>query len=251
MFKLGQEILVQIVKEPLGTKGPRLTTHVALPGRYFVLMPMDTHMGISRRIQDIKERTRLKGILKELNVPDRMGLIVRTAGFGATKREFLQDLRYLVNLWRKIKTSFQKRPAPCLVHEEYDLVLRIARDKFSTQTSRLLVDSKEEYKRIMRFLHIVSPNLKRRVQLFRSNLALFETEGAEDEIAKIYDRKASLSSGGYIMIEPTESLVAIDVNSAKFTGKRDPEETAFQVNLEAAREIARQIRLRHRRDYYN
>lgn len=244
MLKVGQEILVQVVKEPLGTKGARLTTHISLPGRYLVLMPMDTHMGISRRIQDDKERTRLKGILKDLNVPHNMGLIVRTAGFGGTKREFLQDLRYLTNLWRKIKTSFQRNPALCLVHEEYDLLLRIVRDKFSTQTNRLVVDSREEYKRIMRFLHIVSPTLKRRVQLYQSNIELFERKGVEDEIAKIYDRKVFLKSGGYIMIEPTEALVAIDVNSARFTGKKDPEETAYLVNLEAAREIARQIRLR-------
>ncbi len=244
MLKIGQQIPVQLVKEPLGTKGPRLSTHITLPGRYVVLMPCDNHLGISRRIQDVKERARLKQVLKELNVPDSMGLIVRTAGFGGTKRAFLQDLRYLVNLWRKIKVSFNRKPAPALLHQEYDLVLRIIRDKFSAQTNRLWVDSKQEYKRIIRFLHAVSPNLKRRVQFYAHEFPLFEKKGVEEAISKIYDRKVLLKSGGYIMIEPTESLVAIDVNSAKFTKKVDPEETAYLVNLEAAREIARQIKVR-------
>lgn len=244
MFKVGQQILVQVVKEPLGTKGCRLTTHLSLPGRFLVLMPQDNHLGISRRIQDNKERARLKDLLKTLNVPHNMGLIVRTAASAATKREFLQDLRYLTNLWRRIKVVAQRSSSPALIHEEYDLVLRIIRDKFSSQTNRLWVDSKEEYKRIIRFLSILLPALRPRVQLYRSDLPLFEKRGVEDEIAKIYDRKVLLKSGGYMMIEPTESLVTIDVNSGKFTRKRDPEETAYLINLEAAREIARQLRLR-------
>ncbi|UCB56557.1 MAG: Rne/Rng family ribonuclease [Candidatus Omnitrophota bacterium] len=243
-LKVGQEILVQIVKEPLGTKGARLTTHIALPGRYLVLMPCDSHLGISRRIKDVKERARLKELLKSLNIPRNMGLIVRTAGAGGTKREFLQDLRYLTNLWRRIRVSAHRKHAPALIHEEYDLILRTIRDNFTLQANKLWIDSKEEYKRIMRFLSIISPNLRSRVQLYRSDVPMFERRGVEDEIIKIYDRKVSLPSGGYIMIEPTEGLVAIDVNSGKFTRKKDPEETACQVNLEAAREIARQMRLR-------
>lgn len=244
MFKVGQEILVQIVKEPLGRKGARLTTHISLPGRYLVLMPCDNHLGISRRIQENKERTRLRELLKGLNTPHNMGLIVRTAGSGSTKREFLQDLRYLMNLWRKIRTFAHGKPALALIYEDYDLILRIIRDNFTSQTNKLLVDSKEEYKRIMRFLGIFAPNLRPRVQFYRPDLPLFEKKGVEDEITKIYDRKVLLKSGGHLMIEPTESLVAIDVNSGRFTGKRGPEETAYLVNLEAAREIARQIRLR-------
>jgi ribonuclease G len=244
MLKAGQEILVQVVKEPLGKKGPRLTTHISLPGRYLVLMPCDEHLGISRRIHDNKERIRLKGLLKELNLPRPMGLIVRTAGSGSTRRQFHQDLRYLSNLWRKIKVSTQRKPSPALIYEEYDLVLRIIRDNFTNQTHKLLVDSKEEYKRIMRFLRIFAPNLRSKVQFYRWEPPLFEKKGVEDEILKIYDRKVLLKSGGYIMIEQTEGLVAIDVNSGKFTGKKEPEETAYLVNLEAAREIARQIRLR-------
>lgn len=244
ILKAGQEILVQVVKEPLGTKGPRLTTHIALPGRYLVLMPCDSHLGVSRKIQENKERARLRELLKQLNAPSNIGLIVRTVASGSTKRDFVQDLRYLMNLWRRIKGCYQRRPAPALVHEEYDLVLRIIRDKFSAQTSRLLVDSKEEYKRIMRFLNIFAPNFKSRVQFYRSDLPLFGKSGVEEEISKVYERKVQLKSGGYIMLEPTESLVAIDVNSAKFTSKRDIEETAYMVNLEAAKEIARQIRLR-------
>jgi len=244
MFKVGQEILVQVVKEPLGKKGPRLTTHLSLPGRHLVLMPLDHHLGISRKIQDRKERARLRDLLRNLKIPQNMGLIVRTAGSGCTKREFIQDLRYLMDLWPKIKGLFKKRPAPALIHEDYDLILRTIRDKFSAQADKLWVDSKEEYKRIMRFLGAVSPNLRRRVQFYRQEPPLFEQKGVEDEIVKMYERKVGLRSGGYIMIEPTEGLVAIDVNSAKFTGKKDPEETAYLVNLEAAREIARQMRLR-------
>jgi len=244
ILKKNQEILVQVVKEPLGTKGPRLTTHITLPGRYLVLMPCDSHLGISRRIQDNHERTRLKELLKDLKVPHNLGLIVRTAAHAATKREFLQDLRYLTNLWRRIRLVTQRRSAPVLVHEEYDLVLRIIRDNFTSRTNRLLVDSKEEYKRIMRFLSIFLPSLRSRVQLYHSDVSLFEKKGVEDEIAKIYDRKIALKSGGHIVIEPTEGLVAIDVNSGRFTRKKNPEETAYLVNLEAAQEIARQARLR-------
>ncbi|MBN2097320.1 MAG: Rne/Rng family ribonuclease [Candidatus Omnitrophica bacterium] len=244
VLKAGQEILVQVVKEPLGTKGARLTTHLSLPGRHLVLMPCDKHMGISRRIQNSQERLRLRDLLKSLNPEQNLGVIIRTAGIGASKKEFAQDLRYLVNLWRRIKLSAQKSSAPALIHEDYDLVLRIIRDKFSHQANRLLVDSKEEYKRIIRFLGIFLPGLRSRVQCFHSPVPLFEKKGVEDEIGKIYDRKVILKSGGYIMIEPTESLVAIDVNSARFTGKKNPEENAYLVNVEAAREIARQIRLR-------
>jgi ribonuclease G len=244
MLKVGQEILVQVVKEPLGTKGARVTTHISLPGRYLVLIPCDHHFGISRKIQDHKERARLKSLLKDLNVPQNMGLIVRTAGNGCTKRQFFQDLRYLGNLWRKIKMQTQKKSAPALVHEEYDLILRTIRDNFTAQTNKLFVDSKEEYKRIMHFLRFFSPNLRSRVQLYRMDVPLFEKKEVEDEIAKIYTRKVFLESGGYIVIEPTEGLVAIDVNSGRFTGKKDPEETAYLVNLEAAKEIARQLRLR-------
>ncbi len=243
-FKVGQEILVQIVKEPLGTKGARLTTHIGLPGRYMVLMPCDNHRGISRRIKDVKERSRLKDLVRNLKVQDDMGIIVRTAGGGSTKKQFLQDLRYLTNLWRKIKANFQKVKAPCRIHEEYDLVIRTLRDNFTAESNKLLVDSKEEYKRILRFLNIFSPSLRPRVQLCREDLPLFEKRGVEDEIVKLYERKIALKSGGQIMIEPTEALVAIDVNSGKFTRKKDPEETSYLVNLEAAREIARQVRLR-------
>ncbi|MBN3038671.1 MAG: Rne/Rng family ribonuclease [Candidatus Omnitrophica bacterium] len=244
MLKMGQEIMVQLVKEPLGTKGARLTTNISLPGRYLVLMPQASHVGISRRIQDNKERQRLRELLKGIKLPPNMGMIVRTAGCGANKREFLQDLRYLMGLWRKIRNTFNRKTAPSLAHEEYDLVLRVIRDSFTAQANRLLVDSKQEYKRIMHFLNIVAPSLKNRVHYYTQDVPLFEKKGVEDEIAKIHDRKVNLKSGGYITIDPTEALVAIDVNSGRFTRKKDPEETATMVNLEAAREIARQVRLR-------
>jgi len=179
-----------------------------------------------------------------MKVVNNMGLVVRTVGIGGSKNEFLQDLRYLTNLWRKIKAGYRRKAAPALIHEEYDLVLRIIRDKFSSQTSKLWVDCREEYKKVLRFLSIFAPSLRPRIQFYRSDAPLFESKGVEDEISRIYDRKVALRSGGHIVIEPTESLVAIDVNSGRFTRNLNPEETSYQVNLEAAREIARQIRLR-------
>lgn len=244
LLKLGQEILVQIVKEPTGKKGPRLTTNVSLPGRYLVLKPNEHKFGISRRIEDVKERGRLRDILKQLNVPPDIGLIVRTAGVGATKREFLWDFRNLLRLWRIINKKFNKLSAPSLIHAEYGLVFRIIRDLFTDDVEKLVVDSKFEYKNILRFLNAVSPRLKSKVFYYSDGAGLFEKENIEKEIAKIYEKKINLKKGGYIFIEQTEGMVAIDVNSGKFVGKRGLEETVFLVNLEAAKEIARQIRLR-------
>jgi ribonuclease G len=244
MLKVGQEVVVQVTKEPVGTKGARLTTQISLPGRFLVLLPCDTHLGVSRKIQDNKERQRLRRLLEEVGSRHRMGLIVRTVAFGCSKKEFLQDLRYLLNLWRRIKALSVRRQAPCLSYEEFDLVLRTIRDKFTTQANRLLVDSKQEYKRVMRFLNVFSARLKSKVQFYRQDQPLFERKGVEEQISKIYERKVFLKSGGHMMIEPTEGLVAIDVNSGRFTKKVNPEETAYLINLQAAQEIARQIRLR-------
>lgn len=244
LFKPGQEVLVQVIKEPLGKKGPRLTTQISLPGRYLVFMPYDKHQGISRKIPDAQERNRLKTLLKELNVPDNIGLIIRTAGEGGTRKEFFQDLHYLTNLWKRIRITVRKKTAPALIHEEQDLTLRTIRDNFTNQTHKVIVDSKEEYKKIMHFLSAFAPQFKNRVQLYLGDIPLFERTQIEEAIAKIYERKVILNSGGYLVIEPTESLIAIDVNSGKFTGKLDPEQTAYQINLEAAKEIARQLRLR-------
>jgi ribonuclease G len=244
LLKIGQEILVQVVKEPIGTKGPRLTTHLTLPGRFLVLMPLDAGVGISKRIEDPKERDRLKRLFKELRPPTAMGFVIRTAAIGADRTHLARDMRFLLNLWKKIKTKSVQMSAPALIHEEYDLSIRAVRDHLSGDVKKIVVDSKQTHYTILRFLTQTEPQMRSRVELHRSEVPLFEKRGLESEIEKIYNRKIDLPSGGTVVFEQTESLVAIDVNSGRFTGKRSLEETAFITNMEAAKEIPRQIRLR-------
>lgn len=244
LIKKNEEVLVQIVKEPIGTKGPRLTTNVSLAGRYVVLMPTQPNRGISRRIGDAKERDRLKGIAKEIVLPPGVGLILRTAASGEQKRHIAREVKYLLGLWRRLKAVSMKRSAPALIHEEYDLVLRTLRDHLTQDVERLIVDSREEYHRIMRFLRVIAPELRKRVGLYSEDEEIFKKKNVASQIDAIFQRRIDLKSGGYILIEPTESLVAIDVNSGSFVGRRRLEDTVFHVNMEAAKEIARQIRLR-------
>lgn len=244
LLKKGQEVLVQITKEPFGTKGARLTTHITLPGRYLVLLPFDRHLGISRRISDEKERARLREILSQLDIPSEMGVIIRTAGIGRSKRDISRDLKYLLSLWRKIKLAASRKPSPSILHEEFDLVLRVARDYLTEDIDKLVIDSRDDYRRIHHFLSAVAPYLRSKAELYEGDIPLFDRKLIEKEIEKIFERKVYLKSGGYVVIEPTEGLVAIDVNSGKFTEKRNLEETAYATNMEAAKEIARQIRLR-------
>lgn len=244
LLKKGQDVLVQVVKEPIGTKGVRLTTHITLPGRYLVLMPYDAHLGISKRIEDEVERKRLKDLLKQLNVPSQMGFIVRTAGRGSQKREIARDVKYLLKLWQGIKSQAEKEPTPSLIHTEFNLVLRVLRDSFTEDIDRLLVDSKDEYRKIAHFLNNLLPHMRSRLELYRNDVPLFEAAEIEKEIEKIYSPRIFLKKGGHISIELTEGMVAIDVNSGRFSGKKTIEETAYYVNLEAAAEIARQVRLR-------
>ena len=244
LVRVGQEVLVQVIKEPLGTKGPRLTTHLTLPGHFMVLMPMDASFGLSKRVDDPKERDRLRGLVKELHPPAELGLIIRTAAEGANRRQLSRDLRFLVNLWRRIKERSVKASAPSLIHEEYNLPLRIMRDNLTDDVKKILLDSREEFHKLHRFLAQTEPQMRSRVELHRGDLSLFEKRGLEQEIEKIYNRKVNLPSGGTVVLEQTEGLVAIDVNSGRFTGRRNLEETAFATNMEAAKEIPRQIRLR-------
>lgn len=244
LVRVGQEILVQVIKEPMGTKGPRLTTHLTLPGRFLVLMPLDSTFGISKRIEDPKERERLRSLVKELRPPSDVGLIVRTAALGASHRQLSRDLRFLISVWKRIKVRSVRSSAPVLIHEEYNLPLRTVRDSLTEEVAKIVVDSKTEYVKVIRFLAQTEPHLRSRVEWYRQEISLFEKRGIEREIEKIYNRKVELPSGGTAVIEPTESLVAIDVNSGKFTGRRNLEETAFITNMEAAKEIPRQIRLR-------
>ena len=243
LVKKGQEVLVQVVKEPIGNKGPRLTTHIGLPGRFVVLMPFDQHIGISKKVTDYTERERLRQILKKIMPNLNMGLIVRTAGVGKSEADFRREIRYLAALWRNVKNRSSKIKAPNLVNEEYSLTFRILRDIFSEDAARILVDSRDEYKKLMHFANNMMPSMKRKLMLYREQTSLFESRGIEKEVDKLYNKKIGLKCGGYIFIEETEGLIAIDVNSGSYN-KKHMEDTAFRVNSEAALEIARQIRLR-------
>ncbi len=244
ILKKGQELLLQIVKEPIGTKGARLTTHISLPGRFLVLMPHEDRIGISKRIMKHSERSRIKREIASLNLPKDIGLIVRTAGATCKRKAFLNEARFLLKIWEKIKRQSETVRAPCLIHKEFDLALRIVRDLFTSDVNRLIVDNKDEYKRIAHFVNSTVPSLRLRVKYYHGEAPLFERFGIEKEIDKIYENRIYLKNRGYITIEQTEGLVAIDVNTGGFVGQKSLEETAFATNLGAAREIARQIRLR-------
>lgn len=242
-IKKGQEVLVQAVKEPFGTKGPRLSCHIGIAGRYLVLMPQDTQIGISRRIEDEKERARLRGVFLEFRLPGNVGFIVRTAASGKSKQELKRDAYFLLKLWKRIERIIQNNKAPSLVYEEYDLTLRVVRDSFTEDIAALIVDSRREYVRIHRFIRTFLNYLANKVKLYQGD-TLFEDKDIERQVNKIFENKIYLKSKAYIIIEPTEGLVVIDVNSGGFRKKLDQEEAAFKVNCEAANEIARQLRLR-------
>jgi ribonuclease G len=243
LLKPGQEIIVQVVKDPLPSKGARISTHVTLPGRYLVLLPTVRHFGVSRRIDDDAERERLLGLLNQLPLAGG-GLIVRTVGGGRGPEELGSDLAYLSKLWEKVRQRAGKVSAPFLLHQDLDLSLRVVRDLLRQEFSVLWVDGEETYERIVEFLDQVQPSLVAKVKLFRQGATLFEQFGIEDQIEAALKSKVWLKSGGYIVINPTEALVAIDVNTGRFVGQRNLEDTVMQTNLEAVQEIVRQIRLR-------
>lgn len=244
LLKPGQELLVQVIREGVGEKGPSLTTYISLPGRYLVLMPYTARHGVSRKILDEEERARLKQIVKELKPPTNMGLIVRTAGAGQTKRELSKDLNYLLRLWKTVEDRTTGTLVPALIYQESDLVIRTIRDIFSPDIKEIIVDSEDTYQRTKDFLKQIVPKSEKSVKLHRSRVPIFHKYRIEEEIEKINNRKIPLKQGGSLIIEQTEALVAIDVNSGRFKKGADPEETAFRTNMEATKEIARQIRLR-------
>jgi len=243
ILKKGQEISVQVVKEPLGTKGARLTAHISLPGRYLVFMAHDTHKGISKKISDPKERKRLKAIIDEINLPNNVGIIVRTAAVNHTKDELKREAVYLYNLYRHVEKIASRKSAPSLIHEEYGLIQRIARDNLTEDVNFMIIDSKQEYKKTHVLLRMMSPKIRSKLKLHNSPQPIFEKFNIASEIERIFDRRVSLPSKGYIIIEPTEGLVVIDVNTGSFAGK-SPEDTTYITNREAAVEIARQLKLR-------
>ncbi|MEA3328242.1 MAG: Rne/Rng family ribonuclease [Candidatus Omnitrophota bacterium] len=241
----GQEILVQVIKEPIGTKGVRLTTRISLPSRNMVLMPGEENIGVSRRIENETERNRLKKLLKELKPPKGMGFIIRTVAQGKTKKELSRDVKYLANLWRGITARSRKAKVPALVHSELDLVLKIVRDRLIEDITHVLVDRKDEYKRIVRFVKTLLPFYLSKIKFYRGNVLLFEEYKLKQEIDKIFKPVAYLKSGGHIVIEQTEGLIVVDVNTGRFTGKKELEDTVFKTNCQAASEVARQARLRN------
>jgi ribonuclease G len=244
-LRQGQELLVQAVKEPLGAKGARITSYVSLPGRYLVLMPTVEHVGVSRKIVDEEERKRLKGLAKALRAElGGGGLIVRTAGQGRSHEDFERDARYLRRTWDEIRAVASRGRPPLLLHREPSLVQRLLRDLLSEETGRILLDSQEEHARTVDLVSQLQPALVPRVRLHARPNSILEEHGVAAEIERALRNKVWLDSGGYIVINQTEALVAIDVNTGRYVGKSTLEETVLSTNLEAVREVVRQIRLR-------
>jgi ribonuclease G len=243
MLHRGQEILVQVAKESLGTKGARITSFISLPGRYIVYMPQARHVGVSRRIRDEEERERLRQIVRGINPPPG-GFIVRTVAEGRGEEEIAADIQFLSRLWSEVQSRLDRAPAPSLLHEEMDLTFRVVRDLFSAEVEEFLVDSPEVYEKCVQFARMLVPHLAGRVRLYDDRTPIFEATGIEREIDRALRRRVWLKSGGSIVIDHTEALIAIDVNTGKYVGKRDFEETVLKINIEAVTEIVRQIRLR-------
>ncbi len=242
-LKKGQEILVQITKESIGTKGPRVTQQVSLPGRFCVLMPGVEHVGVSRRIEDRSERQRIKAIITDLK-PKGVGLIARTVGEGKEDPEFAADVKHLVKLWNKIDRKSAGSRAPSLVHRELEMTASLIRDLFTDDIEEVQIDDKDAFAEIQAYLKAVSPELRDRVILHKGPEPIFDAYGIEQHIEKTFERKVWMKKGGYICIDHAEALVAIDVNTGRFTGKKNQEETIFRTNMEAAKEVPRQLRLR-------
>lgn len=249
LLSQGQEILVQIAKEPIAKKGARITSHIALPGRFLVYMPTIEHLGVSRKIESSKERGRLRSIITNIvskeDVPSG-GFIVRTAGVGKSEEELHDDARYLLSTWYDIRGSAERSKSPALIHQDLDIILRLLRDHLSSDFNAIRVDSEEEYLRIVEFINRIQPSMVKRVKFYTLDEPILDAYGVSDEIDKALKHRVWLKSGGYLVINQTEALIAIDVNTGKFVGKGNArlEDTITKTNLEAVHEIARQIRLR-------
>lgn len=242
-LRKGQEVIVQVIKEESPSKGAYLSTYISLPGRYLVLLTRQSHLGISRKIEKEEERGRLKELAQELGLPAEMGLIVRTVGAEANKRNLGKDLHILLKIWDDIQKA-ASQPAPCLLYKDLDLITRTVRDYFSKDVKMILVDDPEVFQQLRDFLRLVAPHQVRALKLYKDKRPLFSRYQIEDQIERLFTERVPLKSGGSIVINPTEALVSIDVNSGRYTSQRELEETAFKTNLEAADEVARQLRLR-------
>lgn len=243
VLKRNQEILVQVIKEPISTKGARIATEISIPGRYLVIVPNDDHVRVSKRIANWGEKKRLRKIIDDIR-PEGFGVIVRTEGEGKSEHEFKTDIKRLMKLWAKLKRKADTSPAPVLIHQEEEMIVSMIRDVFTADVSNMVCDNKEDYKKIISYARQVAPEMKKKVQLYKGELPLFDKYDVEQEIDKMLDRKVWIRKGAYLVIDQTEAMVTIDVNTGRFVGGGNQENTILQVNLEAAREAARQIRLR-------
>ena len=244
ILKRGQDLIVQVSKEPISTKGPRVTAQVSLAGRFLVYMPFAERVGVSRKIGDREARKRLRAQVEEALPKDSGGVIVRTVGEDVTKETLERELTTLIGQWKRIKRKTHFVRAPNLVHRETSLTRGLMRDVFSTKVEQVTVDSKQVHNEIVEYLKGIAPDLIDRVKLYEDETPLFDKANIEQELRDLFKRRCDLPSGGYLIIEPTEALVSVDINSGRYTGKKDPEKTILKTNLEAAREVARQARLR-------
>src|SRR5689334_3885844 len=245
IYPVGSEVIVQVTKGPIGTKGPRVTTNLSFAGRYLVLMPFSDRSGISRKIEDPKERERLRKILRQLDIPEGIGVIIRTVGEGARARYFVRDLRFLLEQWTKVEQEIKNHPAPHRVFEEPDLIERTVRDFLTEEIDEVLCDDRPALDRMGELIGDISRRSRNRLHFYDGASPIFETFGVQKQIDDAFHRQVWLKCGGYIVIDETEALVAIDVNTGRNKGARDVEKTILQTNLEAADEIARQLRLRN------
>ena len=243
ILKQGQKIFVQVTKEPIGTKGSRVTTQLSLPGRCVVLVPGEDHVGVSRKISNWAEKRRLKRLAYEL-LPEGFGCIVRTVAEGKDRKELKSDMKNLVKLWKRIKKQAEKKKAPALLHKDIGMVSSIMRDILTPEVNSVIVDSKKEYKKILSYLKFIARSLRFKVKLYEGKVPIFDAYNIEPEIEKMLERKVWIKKGAYFVIDQTEAMVTIDVNTGRFVGKSTQESTVLKTNLEATKEIARQIRLR-------
>ncbi len=243
-LKAGQEILIQVVREEIGNKGALLTGYISLPGRYLVLLPHKESSGISRKIEDEEDRKRLKDLVAQVKIEENMGFIIRTAGYNRTKQELSRDYNLLSRLWQDIVKTARSTPAPALLYQESDFGVRTLRDYFTPEIEEILVDNVETFRKMKAYCKAVAPRNVRMIKLYKERIPLFDKYNLEEQIRVIYQERVNLKSGGYIVINPTEAMITIDVNSGRASNKKNVEETAYKANIEAAEEIARQLRLR-------
>jgi len=242
-LKSGEDIIVQVIKEPYRGKGPRVTTAISLPGRFMVLLPYAEHVGVSRKIYNRGEKRRLKRVGYEIN-PENYGIIVRTVPEGKSKEELKRDIDQLIDTWKKIESTIKSGKSPCIVYKDMEMASSIIRDMFTADVDRVMIDDKKLYKKLVSYLKQTAPQLTEQIHLYKGRVPIFEKYNIDKEIEKSLNRKVWLKSGGHLVIEHTEAMVTIDVNSGKFIGKKNHEQNSLKINLEAAREIARQLRLR-------